>query len=56
MVDVPEYSIVYSWTGTVPGGVSLPEDDHSYKNNETYAVDTTYGKGYTVNRMISITM
>ena len=49
VVDVPEYSIVYSWTGTVPGGVSLPEDDHSYKNNETYAVDTTYGKGYTVN-------
>ena len=38
VVDVPEYSIVYSWTGTVPGGVSLPEDDHSYKNNETYEV------------------
>ena len=49
VVDVPEYSIVYSWTGTVPDGVSLPEDDHSYKNNETYVVDTTYGKGYTVN-------
>ena len=49
VVDVPEYSIVYSWTGTVPGGVSLPEDDHSYKNNETYEVDITYGKGYTVN-------
>ena len=49
VVDVPEYSIVYSWTGTVPDGVSLPEDDHSYKNNETYEVDITYGKGYTVN-------
>ena len=49
VVDVPEYSIVYSWTGTVPGGVRLPEDNHSYKNNETYVVDTTYGKGYTVN-------
>ena len=49
VVNVPEYRIVYSWTGTVPDGVSLPEDDHSYKNNETYAVDTTYGKGYTVN-------
>ena len=49
VVNVPEYRIVYSWTGTVPGGVTLPEDNHSYKNNETYGVDITYGKGYTVN-------
>ena len=50
VIELPDYSITYTWDGDVPTGVNLPTDNTKYKNNQPYTVNTTYGEGYTVNR------
>ena len=49
---VPTWKIKYEWSGDVPIGSytqTEPTDSKTYINNESYTVDTKYGKGYTFN-------
>ena len=49
---VPTWKIKYEWSGDVPTGSytqTEPTDSKTYINNESYTVDTKYGKGYTFN-------
>lgn len=47
-IEVAENSVVYSFTGNVPEGVTLPTYENTYVKGESYTLDSTYTKGYTV--------
>ncbi len=47
--DAPSgYSISYSWSGTIPEGVTCPTDSAEYVNGQPYTIDTTYTSSSTV--------
>ena len=47
-VAVTAYTVTYDWGEDAPEDVTLPVDNGSYLQGQSYNVDTTYSAGYTV--------
>ena len=41
-IQVPDYKVIYSWSGDIPNGVILPTDSNKYVSNQSYLVNNTY--------------
>ena len=46
--EAPKHKVTYDWGNEAPVGKTVPQDTGSYKNGDSYTVDTTYKTGDTV--------
>ena len=48
-IKVPDYKVIYSWSGDIPNDVIIPLDNNRYVPNQSYAVDNTFNNQTSIN-------